>query len=353
MIRIADRPVGQNIAPFIIAEMSGNHNQSLYRALEIVDAAAESGVHALKLQTYTADTITLNVKKEEFLINDKSSLWDGYNLYELYQRAHTPWEWHEDIFNRAKEHGMICFSSPFDETAVDFLEELNVPAYKIASFENIHLPLIHKVATTGKPIIISTGMATIEEIDEAVSTARNAGCEDIILLKCTSAYPATAENSNILTLNDLRERFTCETGLSDHTLGIGAAIAAVAHGACVIEKHFTLDRDDGGVDSVFSLDPSEMTQLVSESERAWQAMGQVSYGATEQEKESLAFRRSLYIAEDISIGDVLDENNLRCVRPGLGLAPKYLNQLLGLSVNTKLKKGTPMKWDYVDKSDRK
>jgi pseudaminic acid synthase len=353
MIQIADRPIGQNVAPFIIAEMSGNHNQSLSRALDIVDAAAKSGAHALKLQTYTAETITLDVKENEFHINDKSSLWNGYSLYELYKHAYTPWEWHKEIFNRAKTHGMICFSSPFDETAVDFLEELDVPAYKIASFENVHLPLIHKVATTGKPMIISTGLATLDEIEDAVSTARNAGCEEIILLKCTSAYPATAENSNILTLKDLRERFACETGLSDHTLGIGAAIAAVAHGASVIEKHFTLDRNDGGVDSAFSLDPTEMTQLVNESERAWQALGQVSYGATKQEKESLVFRRSLYIAEDMIKGDVLNENNLRCVRPGLGLAPKHLNQLLGLSVNTELKKGTPMTWDFVDKSDGK
>ena len=351
MIKIADRAIGQYAAPFIIAEMSGNHNQSLSRALEIVDAAAKSGAHALKLQTYTAETITLNVKENEFYISDKTSLWNGYSLHELYERACTPWEWHEEIFNRAKAHGMICFSSPFDETAVDFLESLNVPAYKIASFENVHLPLIRKVATTGKPMIISTGMATIEEIDEAVSTARKAGCEDIILLKCTSAYPATAENSNILTLNDLRERFTCETGLSDHTLGIGAAIAAVAHGACVIEKHFTLDRDDGGVDSAFSLDPKEMTQLVNESEQAWQALGQVSYGATEQEKESLVFRRSLYIAEDMVKGEVLNKSNLRCVRPGLGLAPKYFEQLLGMSVNRALKKGTAMTWDYVEKND--
>lgn len=351
MIKIAGRAIGQHAAPFIIAEMSGNHNQSLSRALEIVDAAAKSGAHALKLQTYTAETITLNVKENEFYISDKTSLWNGYSLFELYERACTPWEWHEEIFNRAKTHGMICFSSPFDETAVDFLETLDVPAYKIASFENVHLPLIRKVATTGKPMIISTGMATIEEIDEAVTTARKAGCKDIILLKCTSAYPATAENSNILTVNDLRERFTCETGLSDHTLGIGAAIAAIAHGACVIEKHFTLDRNDGGVDSAFSLDPKEMTQLVNESERAWQALGQVSYGATEQEKESLVFRRSLYVAEDMVKGEVLDKSNLRCVRPGLGLAPKYFEQLLGMPVNRELKKGTAMTWDYVKKND--
>ncbi|RQD80972.1 MAG: pseudaminic acid synthase, partial [Methanocalculus sp. MSAO_Arc2] len=298
-MKIGDYTISQNNPPFIIAEMSGNHNHSLDRALAIIEAAAETGAHAIKLQTYTADTITLNVSDGEFFINDEKSLWKGQSLYDLYKQAYTPWEWHEPIMKRAEELGMICFSTPFDETAVDFLETLNVPAYKIASFENNHLPLIRKVAATGKPLIISTGMATIAELDEAVRTARDAGCQDLILLKCTSTYPATPENSNILTIPHMRELFNCEVGLSDHTLGIGAAVAAVAHGATVIEKHFTLSRADGGVDSAFSMEPSELKMLVEETERAWQSLGGVVYGSMEAEKRSLMFRRSLYVAEDM------------------------------------------------------
>jgi len=309
--------------PFIIAEMSGNHNQSLDRALKIVDAAAKVGAHALKLQTYTADTITLNVKDGEFFINDKENLWKGQSLYKLYEKAYTPWEWHETIIKRANELDLICFSTPFDDTAVDFLEDLDVPAYKIASAEIIHLPLLKKVAATGKPMIISTGMASITEIDEAVRTIRKANCEQIVLLKCTSTYPATPEDSNVLTIPRMRELFGCEVGLSDHTMGVGAAVAAVAHGATVIEKHFTLRRADGGVDSAFSMEPEEMKQLVVETERAWQSLGKVNYGPTESEKGSVKFRRSLYIAEDMRKGDVLTEKNLRIVRPGLGLPPKY------------------------------
>ena len=333
--------------PFIIAEMSGNHNQSLERALEIVEAAAKSGAHALKLQTYTADTMTLDIDEGEFFISDENSLWKGRSLYALYNEAHTPWEWHEPIMKRAEELGLICFSTPFDETAVDFLEELNVPAYKIASFEIVHLPLIKKVAETGKPIIMSTGMATIAEIDEAVRTARNAGCEDIVLLKCTSTYPATPENSNVLTIPHMRELFGCEVGLSDHTMGIGAAVAAVAHGATVIEKHFTLNRTEGGVDSAFSMEPDEMKSLVVETERAWQSLGEVKYGSSEDEKKSLVFRRSLYIAEDMKKGDVLTPENLRCVRPGLGLKPKYLELLLGKKVNNDVKKGESFEWEFI------
>lgn len=346
-VKIESREIGVGHPPFIIAEMSGNHNKSLDRALEIVEAAAEFGAHALKLQTYTADTLTLDVSEGEFFIEDKDSLWKGQSLYELYKEAHTPWEWHKPIFERAHELGIIVFSTPFDDTAVDFLEDLNVPAYKIASFENTHLPLIKKVAATGKPMIISTGMASIAELGETVSTIRNAGCEEFVLLKCTSTYPANPKNSNVVTIPHIRELFGCEVGLSDHTIGVGASVAAVAHGATVIEKHFTLSRADGGVDSAFSLEPVEFRQLVIESERAWQSLGKVTYEPMEAEKGSLIFRRSLYIAEDMKKGDELTGKNLRIVRPGLGLAPKYYDVILGRQVNQDLKKGTALKWSII------
>ncbi|MBC8183892.1 pseudaminic acid synthase [candidate division KSB1 bacterium] len=347
MIEISNIKIGLNHKPFIIAEMSGNHNQSLDRALEIVEAAAEAGAHALKLQTYTADTITLDVNEGEFLIKDQKSLWEGKSLYELYEEAHTPWEWHKPIMKRANELGVLCFSTPFDDTAVDYLEDLNVPAYKIASFENTHLPLIKKVASTGKPMIISTGMASVAEMDETVQTIRDAGCEQFVLLKCTSTYPATPENSNVLTIPHMRKLFNCEVGLSDHTMGIGSSVAAVAHGATVIEKHFTLNRADGGVDSAFSMEPEEMKQLVVEAERSWQSLGQIKYGTSDVEKGSLTFRRSLYIAEDMKKGEVLTEENLRIVRPGLGLAPKYYDTLLGRKVNCDVKKGTAVDWGLI------
>ena len=346
-MKIENKNIGLRTEPFIIAEMSGNHNQSLERALEIVEAAASTGAHALKLQTYTADTLTLDVKEGEFFIKDKDSLWKGKSLYELYEEAYTPWEWHEPIMKRAKELGILCFSTPFDNTAVDYLEDLNVPAYKIASFENTHLPLIKKVAATGKPMIISTGMASIAELDETVRTIRQAGCEQFVLLKCTSTYPATPKNSNVLTIPHMRKLFNCEVGLSDHTMGVGAAVAAVAHGATIIEKHFTLRRADGGVDSAFSMEPAEMKQLVIETERAWQSLGKVTYGPTVPEKSSLAFRSSLYIAEDMKKGEVLNKKNLRIVRPGLGLSPKYYDVLLGRKVNKDVKKGTALSWALV------
>lgn len=346
-MKISRFDIGTRCHPFIIAEMSGNHNQSLGRALEIVDTAAKAGAHALKLQTYTAETMTLDLDKGEFFIRDPKSLWNGTSLYKLYQQAHTPWEWHEPIMRRAQELGMACFSTPFDETAVDFLESLAVPCYKIASFENTDIPLIRRVAATGKPMIISTGMASIAELDESVRAARGAGCKDLVLLKCTSTYPASPENTNLRTIPHLRELFGCEVGLSDHTMGIGAAVAAIALGATVIEKHFTLRRADGGVDSAFSLEPEEMAALAIETERAWQALGQVCYGATEAEQDSLVFRRSLYIAEDVKASDVLTRKNLRAVRPGYGLPPKYLEQLLGRKVNQAVKKGTPMQWELL------
>ncbi len=333
--------------PLIIAEMSGNHNQSLEHALAIVDAAARAGVDAIKLQTYTADTMTLDISEGEFFIADKGSLWKGESLYHLYQKAYTPWEWHKSIFERCKKLGIMGFSTPFDATAVDFLEELDVPCYKIASFENIDLPLIKKVAQTGKPLIVSTGMASLAELNDLVRTARKNGCTDLTLLKCTSSYPATPEGSNLLTIPHMRELFGCKVGLSDHTLGIGAAVASVALGATSIEKHFTLSRADGGVDSAFSMEPEEMAQLVRECEAAAQAMGSVSYEMQEQEKKSLQFRRSLYIVEDIKKGDVITEKNMRSIRPGHGLSPKYYDTLLGKKVTRNIKRGTALKWELV------
>lgn len=345
--RIGSRLIGPDSPPFVIAEMSGNHNQSLERALAIVEAAAKAGAHALKLQTYTPDTMTLDLNVGEFQISDPQSLWAGNSLYELYRQAYTPWEWHQPIFARAAELGMLAFSTPFDESAVDFLESLNVPAYKIASFENTDIPLIRKVAATGKPMIISTGMASVAEIDEAVRAARTAGCEHLVLLKCTSTYPATADNSNVRTIPHLRELFKCEVGLSDHTMGVGAAVAAVALGASVIEKHFTLARADGGVDSSFSMEPQELQMLTLETERAWRALGQVSYGASAAEQGSLIFRRSLYVVQDIAEGEALTLNNLRPIRPGYGLPPKFLEQLLGMRLKKAVPRGSALTWDML------
>lgn len=345
--KIGGISIGQSHRPFIIAEMSGNHNQSLERALEITKAAAATGAQMLKLQTYTADTMTLDVQEGEFFIDDPKSIWKGSSLYDLYKVAYTPWEWHEPIMKQANELGMVCFSTPFDDAAVDYLEDLNVPAYKIASFENTHLPLIKKVASTGKPMIISTGMASVSEMDEMVQTIRDAGCEQFVLLKCTSTYPAAPENSNLFTIPHMRELFNCEVGLSDHTMGVGASVAAVAHGATVIEKHFTLCRADGGVDSAFSLEPEEMKNLVIETERAWQSLGKVTYGPTESEKSSLGYRRSLYISNNIKKGDFLTKDNLQIIRPGLGLSPKYYDLLIGKKVNCDLKKGTAVHWDFI------
>ncbi len=347
-IAIAGRMIGTAHSPLIIAEMSGNHNQSLERAIAIVESAARSGVHAVKLQTYTADTITLDSDQEEFLISDLNSLWKGYSLHSLYQKAYTPWEWHEPIFRRCRELGLICFSTPFDETAVDFLETLEVPCYKIASFENVHLPLIRKVAATGKPLIMSTGMATVAELDEAVNTARQAGCSDLILLKCTSTYPASPESSNIKTIPHLRELFNVEVGLSDHTLGVGAAVAAVALGATVIEKHFTLSRAEGGVDAAFSMEPEEMALLVREAGRAHQSLGTVSYGPSSAERRSMVFRRSLYVSADMAAGEKFTPENLRIVRPGLGIHPRYYEMFLGKRAARDVRKGTPVSWDLLE-----
>ena len=337
----------KNDKPFVIAEMSGNHNQSLDRALAIVEAAAQAGAAALKIQTYTADTMTLDVDSEQFTIHDKDSLWQGKKLYQLYQEAYTPWEWHKPIFERCRELGIAGFSTPFDETAVDFLESLNVPIYKIASFEMTDIPLVRKVASTSKPMIISTGMATVAEIDETVRNAREAGCKDIVLLKCTSSYPASPANSNLLTIPHMRDLFQCSVGLSDHTLGVGVAVAGVALGASVIEKHFTLNRADGGVDAAFSLEPNEMKLLVEETERAWQSLGRISYGPSEQEQASLIFRRSIYAVNDIKKNEPFTAGNIRIIRPGYGLEPKYFNHVLGKTAKQDIAKGTPLEWNLL------
>ncbi|MCP4705990.1 MAG: pseudaminic acid synthase [candidate division Zixibacteria bacterium] len=347
-IQIESKNIGPGFPPFIIAEMSGNHNQSLERSLQIVEAAAKAGAHAIKLQTYSADTMTLDINKNEFTISDPKSLWNGKSLYELYQEAHTPWEWHKNIFDRAKELGIIAFSTPFDATAVDFLEDLNVPVYKIASFENIDIPLIKKIAQTGKPIIMSTGMASLSELDESVKTIRANGCEQIILLKCTSAYPADPKDINLKTISHLQKHFDVQVGLSDHTLGIGVSLASVALGATVIEKHFTLSRAEGGVDSAFSLEPDELGRLVQDSKFAWQALGKVNYELTEKEKKSRQFRRSLYITEDMRAGDRITDKNMRAIRPGLGLAPKEYDKLLGKKVTCDIRRGTAVSWSIIE-----
>jgi pseudaminic acid synthase len=338
-IQIEKYTIGPGNRPFIIAEMSGNHNHSLERALAIVDAAADAGAHAIKLQTYTADTMTM---RGTFTINDQSSLWNGRELYDLYKEAYTPWEWHKPIFERAKEKGIIAFSSPFDESAVDFLESLNAPLYKIASFENTDWPLLKKVAQTGKPVIMSTGVSYLSDIDESVRLLRQEGCKDLILLKCTSTYPATPENTNLMTVPHLQQMFNCIVGLSDHTMGIGASVAAVALGARVIEKHFTLRRSDGGVDSAFSLEPDELRSLVTESERAFLALGSVQYGVQKTEKNSTLFKRSLYIARDMRAGDIITKEDVRIIRPALGLPPKQLETVLGKRVNRDVTAGTPL-----------
>ena len=343
-IQISDKVIGHGQKPFIIAEMSGNHNQSLDRALEIVEAAAKAGAHAIKLQTYTADTMTL---KGAHTIEDENSLWKGRELYDLYQEAYTPWEWHEPIFKRAEELGLIAFSSPFDETAVDFLETLNAPLYKIASFENTDWPLLKKVAQTGKPVIMSTGVANLSEIDEAVRILRENGCKDIVLLKCTSTYPATPENTNLRTIPHLQQMFNCAVGLSDHTMGIGASVAAVALGACVIEKHFTLRRADGGVDSAFSMEPEEMAALVTETERAYLAMGHIQYGIQQAETKNRLYKRSIYVAKDVKAGEAFTKENLKVIRPGDGLAPRYWEQVLGKTAKQDLNAGTPLTWENL------
>jgi N-acetylneuraminate synthase len=347
-MKISNIEIGNNCKPFVIAEMSGNHNQSIDRAKEIIKAAADSGVHAIKLQTYTADTITINHRGGLFDITDKNSIWYGRNLYELYEEAHTPWEWHKSLFDYSKDLGLICFSTPFDETAVDFLETLNVPCYKIASFENNDHPLLKKVAQTGKPVIMSTGMANIVDILESVQVLKENGCNEIVLLKCTSTYPATAENTNLVTIPVLQQIFPdCIIGLSDHTMGIGASIASVALGARVIEKHFTLNRADGGVDSTFSMEPAELKALVIESERAFLSLGKVQLTVQKAEEKSRAFKRSIYVVQDIKAGDLFTRENTRIIRPGDGLAPKNFEMILGKKAKSDIHRGTALSMDKL------
>lgn len=346
-VKLADYVVAPGNGPFIIAEMSGNHNQSLERALAIVDAAAECGAHAIKIQTYTAETITYNSNREEFQIKDQNSLWQGKNLYKLYQEAYTPWEWHKPIFDHAKRKGLMAFSSPFDITAVNFLESLEVPFYKIASFENTDHILLKKVAATGKPVIMSTGVASVADIEESVSILRKHGCKDLILLKCTSTYPASPENTNVLTIPHMEELFGCPVGLSDHTMGIGAAIAAVAVGARVIEKHFTLSRAEGGVDSAFSLEPDELKALVRETERAFLSLGTVNYSIGEKEQKSLQYKRSLYVVKNMQAGELFTNENVHSIRPSTGLHTRYYEQIIGRAAAKSIEAGTPLTWELI------
>ena len=344
IIQIGDYQIGENHPPFIIAEMSGNHNQSLERAMKIVDAAADAGAHAIKLQTYTADTITV---KGAMTVNEGGSLWEGRELYDLYKEAHTPWEWHAAIFDHAKKRGLIAFSSPFDTTAVDFLETLSVPAYKIASFENTDWILLKRIAQTGKPVIMSTGVASLADIDESVKVLRSHGCEDIILLKCTSTYPSTPENTNLRSIPIIRETFNCLTGLSDHTMGVGAAVAAIAMGAVMIEKHFTLSRAEGGVDSAFSLEPDELKMLVTETHRAFLAMGNVQIGIQPAEMENLKYKRSLFAVKDIQPGEAFSEDNIKSKRPATGIETKFYDIIEGRTSKVYIKAGTPLTWDHI------
>jgi pseudaminic acid synthase len=343
-INLGNITVGKNYRPFIIAEMSGNHNQSLERALAIVDSAADAGAHAIKLQTYTPDTMTM---KGAYQINDQNSLWNGRELYELYQEAYTPWEWHQPIFEHASKKGLLAFSSPFDESSVDFLESLKVPFYKVASFENTDWPLLKKIAATGKPVVMSTGVSRLADIDESVGILRQNGCKELVLLKCTSTYPSTPENTNLLTIPHLQQLFNCLVGLSDHTMGIGAAVAAVALGARVIEKHFTLSRAEGGVDSAFSLEPAELQSLVIESERAFLGLGQVQYGIQSSENKSTLFKRSIYIAKDIAAGETITKDHIRIIRPALGLSPKHLDLVIGRQAKKDISAGTPLSFDLI------
>ncbi|EXF45353.1 pseudaminic acid synthase [Stutzerimonas stutzeri] len=344
-INIAGRRIANDAPPYIIAELSANHNGRLETALKILEAAKKAGADAIKLQTYTADTITLNCDSEEFQIH--GGLWDGKTLYQLYQEAHMPWEWHEPLFNRARQLGITIFSSPFDNTAVDLLEDLDAPAYKIASFEAVDLPLIRYVAGTGKPMIISTGMADAEEIQEAVEAARDGGCKELAILHCVSGYPAPAEDYNLRTIPDMMQRFGLVTGLSDHTLDNTTALASVALGASVIEKHFTLDRNGGGPDDSFSLEPAELAALCRDSKTAWAALGKVDYGRKSSEQGNLKFRRSLYFVKNLRAGDRLEHDAVRSVRPGYGVAPKLLDQLLGKILQQDVKANTPVRLDLL------
>ena len=346
LIEIDGRKIGTNNPPYIIAELSANHNGDFDRALKTIDMAKAMGADAIKLQTYTADTMTIDCEKEEFQIH--GGLWDGYNLYQLYQWAQTPFEWHKAMFDHARKNEITCFSTPFDETAVDLLENLNAPAYKIASFETIDLPLIRYVAQTKKPMIISTGMANLEEITEAVETAQESGCKEIILLHCISGYPTPVEQSNLLTIPDLAQRYNVIPGLSDHTLGTAVSLAGIALGACVIEKHVTLSRADKGPDSEFSLEPNQLKSLCDETKTAWLSLGKAGYERKPVEDENIKFRRSIYVVNDIKAGELLTNENTRRIRPGFGLPPKYIHDVIGKTVKVDIERGTALRWDHIE-----
>ena len=345
-ITIDGRKIGPNYRPYIIAELSANHNGDINRAFAIMAAAKEAGADAIKLQTYTQDTITMDCDSDEFQI--KGGLWHGQSLYELYKGAHMPWEWHQPLFAKAKELGITIFSSPFDFSAVDLLEELDAPAYKIASFEVIDLPLIKRVAQTGKPMIISTGMANKAEIQDAITTARENGCEELVVLHCVSSYPAPAEQYNLRTIEDISQRFDVLSGLSDHTIDNATAVVSVAFGACVIEKHVTLDRNGGGADDSFSLEPTELAQLCRDTHTAWQAMGKVNYERTPAEQGNVQFRRSLYVVKDIAVGELFTAENVRSIRPGFGLAPKYYDEVLDKTAKVAIAKGTALSFEFIN-----
>jgi N-acetylneuraminate synthase len=343
--------IGQGHKPFIIAELSGNHSQNFELAKQMVEEAAKAGAHAIKLQTYTASSMTLNVESRDFVIQEKDSLWAGEKLFDLYGKAATPYEWHAELFSLANELGMLAFSSPFDEHAVDFLAELNVPCYKIASFELTDIPLIRKVAQQGKPMIMSTGMASVSEIEEAVNTAREFGCDDLIILKCTSTYPALPENTNLVTIPNMRTTFDVQVGLSDHTAGIGVSVASVAFGASVIEKHFVLSRDAGGVDADFSIEPNELKSLVEETERVHQALGRVTYGGSQAEEKSKQYRRSIYVSRHVKAGSFITRDDIKIVRPAHGLAPKHLDTVLGSVATKDLSIGTALGWSMIQSAN--
>ncbi len=344
-MKINGREIGRNVPPYVVAELSANHNGNIERAFEIIKSARDSGADAIKIQTYTADTMTLDCDSKDFIIDD--GLWKGRTLYELYKWAETPYEWHKEIFDYANKIGITCFSTPFDETAVDLLEDLNTPAYKVASFEIIDIPLLRYIATTRKPIIISTGMANLEEITEAVEVVKECGCTDIALLHCISSYPAPLEQSNLKVIEDLRNKFNLTVGLSDHTMGVIASVTSVALGASIIEKHFTLDRTDKGPDSDFSIEPNELSDLCKLSKDAWKALGKADYRIKDAELDNIKYRRSIYVVKGMSPGDVITRENIRRVRPGYGIMPKHFDSVIGKSVNRKIQKGQPLKWDFI------
>ncbi|MGQ0553983.1 MAG: pseudaminic acid synthase [Planctomycetota bacterium] len=348
-MRLGTREIGREHPPFVIAELSGNHNQSLERALELVDRAAAAGADAVKLQTYTADTMTLDLRTPDFMVSEPGSLWQGRSLHDLYAEAMTPWDWHAPIQQRCRERGLEFFSTPFDDSAVDFLEQLGVAFYKVASFEATHIPLLRRVGATGKPVVLSSGLATLEELTLAAATLRTAGCRELVILKCTSAYPAQPEHANLRTLPVLSETLAVEVGVSDHTMGLAVPLAAIALGACVIEKHFTLSRAEGGVDSGFSLEPDELALLVREARATWAALGRVHFGPSEGDRSSEKYRRSVYAARDIAAGERLTPENLRIVRPSFGLEPRHYDFVLGRTATQAIPRGTPLRWEHVQR----